>query len=66
MSRFNLTKHETWINLRVKDFKVKIVKKDNKINDLQASIDSLKLKILNHDEEIIEKDKDIVQITRAL
>ena len=50
----------------VKDFKVKIVKKDNQINDLQASVDSLELKISDGDEEIIKKDQDIVQITRAL
>ena len=50
----------------VTNLKAKIVEKDNKINDLQASVDSFKLKIFDRDEEIIKKDKDIVQITWTL
>ena len=50
----------------IMDLKAKVVEKDNKINDLQTSMDSFQVNLSNLDEEIMEKDKDIVQITRAL
>ena len=42
------------------DLKAKIAEKDNKTNDLQAFVDSFELKLSNWDEEIIEKEKDII------
>ena len=44
----------------VMDLKTKIAEKDNKMNDLQAVVDSRELKISVQDKENIEKDKDIV------
>ena len=50
----------------VVDLKAKVSENDNQVNALQPSTVALKSKLAEQNEEIIQKDQDIVLITRTL
>ena len=46
----------------VTELREKIVDKDEKKNELQASVDSFQLSVSNQDEDIIEKNEEIARV----
>ena len=59
--------HEN-VSLRrmVVELKKKMVDRDEKINELQALVDSFQFSLSNQDEDIIKKNKEIARVNQLL